>query len=46
MRIRAALPPRCPHLIAALAAAFTAFDAWHIELAFDVAEDEVSLIVT
>src|SRR5262249_62014092 len=38
MRIRAALPPRCPHLIAALAPALGAFDAQHIELAFDVAE--------
>ena len=40
MRIRAALPPRCPHLITALAPALAAFDAQHIELAFDVAEDE------
>jgi len=29
------------HLIAALARALAAFDAQHIELAFDVAEDEV-----
>ena len=34
------------HLIAALAPAFPAFDAQHIEFTFDVAEDEVSLIVT
>jgi hypothetical protein len=31
-------------LIAALARAFAAFDAQHIELAFDVAEDEVSSV--
>jgi len=30
------------HLIAALAPILAAFDAQHIELAFDVAEDEVS----
>jgi len=29
------------HLIAALAPAFAAFDVQHVELAFDVAEDEV-----
>jgi hypothetical protein len=32
------------HLIAALAPALAAFDAQHIELAFDVAEDEIGSV--
>ena len=31
------------HLIAAIARAFAAFDAQHVELAFDVAKDEVAV---
>ena len=40
--VAAVLRDQLVHLIAALACAFGAFDAQHIELAFDVAEDEVN----
>ena|SRR5262249_8369350 len=40
MRIRAALPPRCPHLKAPLRAHLL-HSTRSIELAFDVAKDEI-----